>query len=319
MDVHKENNIDFELLAKYLSGESTPEEAIEVDDWISYSANNRRVFEQVSLAWQGTAEDVAERVNRPASPHKINIYRVGIAASLLVLFGALWLIVRSPQNEHSGNSTSNAVSYITKRAGKGILRDTLPDRSTVVQNANSVLRYPSDFNAANRELHLGGEAWFDVMPNAAKPFLIDIGKIRVIVLGTSFNVQQSSSRIEVSVNTGSVMMLNELDSLIVKTGQKGIYDIKENKFILLNSFNFNDLGYATQKLSFENIPLKEIAAQIEKAYGVTVVFRNEKLKYLTMSSSFDNNSITYIFDVISVTLHVNYKINNNVVYISSPQ
>ena len=319
MDIHKGNNIDFELLAKYLSGESTPEEAIEVDDWISYSANNRRLFVEASHAWQSIAENVSQQVNRPASLHKINIYRVGIAASLMVLFGALWLIVRSPRKEHSGTITSGAVSYITKRAGKEILRDTLPDHSIIVQNVNSVLQYTSDFNATGRELHLAGEAWFDVTANPAKPFQINIGKIRVIILGTSFNVQQSSSRIEVSVKTGSVMMLNDLDSLIVKTGQKGIYDIKENRFILMNSFNFNDLGYATRKLSFENITLKEIAEQIEKAYGVAVVFRNEKLKYLTMSSSFDNNSLTYIFDVISVTLHVNYKINNNVVYISSSQ
>ena len=112
------------------------------------------------------------------------------------------------------------------------------------------------------------------------------------------------------------MMFNDSDSLIVKTGQKGIYDIKDNKFTLFSSFNINDQGYATKVLTFENITLKEIAAQIEKAYGVTVVFRNEKIKDLTMSSSFDNNTITYIFDVISITLHVNYKIENKVVYIS---
>src|SRR5579859_3830265 len=125
MNDHKDDSLDFELLARYLSGESTPEEAIEVDDWILYSENNRRLFEQVSAAWQGISENIPQQTRRPASLHKINLYRVGIAASVLVLFGALWLLVRSPQKKPSGNTVSGTISYITKWAGKKILRDTL--------------------------------------------------------------------------------------------------------------------------------------------------------------------------------------------------
>jgi ferric-dicitrate binding protein FerR (iron transport regulator) len=316
MNDQKENNPDFRSLARYLAGESTPEEAMEVDDWILHSEKNRQLFEQVCAAWQGAAEDIPPQVRRLASLRKLRIYGMGIAASLLILFGGLWLFVRSPEKKSPSPIASAGTSYITKQASAEILRDTLADNSIVVQNTNSTLRYASDFNTRNRELQLAGEAWFDITSNPAKPFLINIGTIRVVVLGTTFNVRQSSATIEVSVKKGSVMMFNDSDSLIVTTGRKGIYLIRENRFVLLNSFNGNEQGYATRILTFENIPLKEIAAQIEKAYGVAVVFRDEKLKELTMSSTFDNDPITYIFDVISVTLHVNYKIENKVVYIS---
>ena len=316
MNDHKDNNPDFQLLARYLAGESTPEEAVDVDDWILHCEDNLKLFEQVSAAWQGATENIPQQTRRPVPLRKLTRYGAGIAASLLLLFGGLWLLVRSPQKKPSDTIASAGTSFITKRAGKDILRDTLPDNSIVVQNANSTLQYASDFNTTKRELQLNGEAWFNVTPNPAKPFRISIGNIRVIVLGTVFNVQQTSASIEVAVKKGSIMMFNDSDSLIVNTGRKGVYNITENKFILLNSFDLNEQGYATRVLTFENIPLKEIAAQIEKAYGVTVVFRDEKLKDLTMSSSFDNDPITYIFDVISVTLHVNYKIENKVVYIS---
>jgi ferric-dicitrate binding protein FerR (iron transport regulator) len=69
--------------------------------------------------------------------------------------------------------------------------------------------------------------------------------------------------------------------------------------------------------TFDNAPLGEIITQVEKAYGVTVSLDNEKLKYLTMSSTFDNDSIPYIFDVISITLKVKYTIENKVVHIRS--
>jgi transmembrane sensor len=327
MNDDRNDKIDYPLLAKYLAGESTPEEAIAVDHWILHSENNRRVFEQVSAAWQGNArQGETGRSGTPTGRLIIlrRLYRarthlgvrVGIAASLLILCGALWLLVRSPQTRPSATNTANTISYITKRAGKDILRDTLPDGSVVVQNTNSILQYSSDFNSRNRTLQLDGEAWFDVASKPAQPFRLQIGRLRVTVLGTSFSVQQSAATVEVAVKTGSVLLSDDADSLIVKTGHKGIYDRIANKFILLNSFNSNDQGYATRVFMFENSTLGDIAAQIDKAYGVKVVFRDEKLKGLTMSSSFDNNSITYIFDVISITLHVNYKIENNVVYIS---
>ena len=315
MNNPKDDKVDFKWLTKYLAGEATPEEAIEVDDWILHSEDNRRLFEQMAATWEGM-NNIPFEATRRTSLYRVSLYRMGIAASLIVLFGAIWLLVRLPRKDVSGNTTPAAISYITKRAGSAILRDTLPDHSMVVQYTNSILQYTSDFNTGNREMHLTGEAWFNVASNPAKPFVLKIGKLRVTVLGTSFNVQQSPSRIEVSVKTGSIMMSTDSDSLIVKAGRKGIYDIKENRFILQNSFNLNEQGYATRVLTFENTALKDIVAQIEKAYGVSVVFRDEHLKDLTMSSSFDNDSITYIFDVISVTLHLKYKIENNIVYIS---
>jgi transmembrane sensor len=297
------HTVDFKGLARYLAGESTPEEAIEVDDWISHSADNRRLFERVAAGWQGIT-NVPIPARRKALP-RVMLFRVGIAASILVVAGALWLFVHS--REVSGTNVTGGISYITKRAGKEMLRDTLPDGSVVVQNANSILYYTSVFNKDNRDLQLTGDASFDVTRNPAQPFRLQIGKLRVMVLGTSFHVQQSVSTIEVSVKTGSIELFTDSDSLVVKAGGQGLYDIKENKFLT---------GQAARVLVFENSPLKDIVAKIEKAYGVTVVFSDAKLKNLTMSSSFDNDSIPYIFEVISVTLHLNYKIESNVVYIS---
>ena len=76
------------------------------------------------------------------------------------------------------------------------------------------------------------------------------------------------------------------------------------------------MAYATRVFDFENVSLKQIAAQLEKAYGITVVFRNKKLEGCPMSSSFENRSVNYIFDVISATLNVSCDIDGKTVYIS---
>jgi transmembrane sensor len=356
MNDQRDKKVNYELLGKFLSGEASPEEAIEVDDWMLQSAENRVLFEQVSASWKGIPFQAPQtaplsgksdqtgrtdqgpairRIGQPkGSAMQFRKYWIGIAASLLIVSGSVFLFFSSSHHHADRNVQTNGISYsgshlsdrdsqspdnisfVTRQAGAEIITDTLPDRSVVVQNVHSRLQYAHNFNSSTREIHMKGEAWFNVTPNPAKPFIIHVGDIRVIVLGTSFNVSEDSSRIEVSVRTGSIMMMSDdADSLVVKAGQKGIYNKLEKKFILSPKFNANDQGYATKILNFENIPLKEIAAQIEKAYGVTVVFQNDSLKNMTMSSSFDNNPITYIFDVISITLHVKYTIENKTVYI----
>ena len=325
--------VNYELLGKFLSGEASPEEAIEVDDWIGQSAENRILFEQVSASWKGMPVQSPVSSQSTVSSLKLHKYWIGIAASFLIVCGSLFLFFKSSHHHADGISQAGGISssdshtpgndshppdnisFMTRQAGNEIVTDTLPDRSVVVQNVHSQLQYANNFNIAAREIQLNGEAWFNVTPNPARPFIIHVGDIRVVVLGTSFNISDDSSRIEVSVKTGSIMMSNDTDSLVVKAGQQGTYNKSDKKFKLSPKFNANDQGYATKILNFENIPLKEIAAQIEKAYGVTVVFQDDSLKNLTMSSSFDNNPITYIFDVISITLHVKYTIENKTVYI----
>jgi ferric-dicitrate binding protein FerR (iron transport regulator) len=321
-------DVDVELLGKYLSGEAAPEEAMAIDSWLAASAENRTLYEQVSAVWeQGLQQPVhqlpvkeavwvgiASHLPRNPQPKVFSLRnyerRLLAAACVLVVVAAGIFFLLSRKKDPA------VLQYITQKAGVPILRDTLPDHSIVVQNSYSVLQYPAGFSGPGRALSLAGEAWFDVQTDAARPFVISVGGIQVKVIGTSFNVRQSDSTIETLVKTGRVMMYNASDTILINAGQKGVYNAREHTFHLINSFNANDLGYATRVFNFENAELKDIAGHIEKAYGISVVFASEKLKHLSMSSSFDNNTLAYIFDVISVTLNTRYRIENKTVYIS---
>ena len=62
-----------------------------------------------------------------------------------------------------------------------------------------------------RDVKLTGEAFFEITPDAAKPFIIDAGKAKVRVVGTTFNVitNNSESAVEVFVKTGKVVVSDE--------------------------------------------------------------------------------------------------------------
>src|SRR5690606_22571909 len=82
----------------------------------------------------------------------------------------------------------------------------LPDGTKVMLNAGSTIHIAADFNATSRQLTLVGEAFFDVVHNAEKPFIIHTGAMDIKVLGTVFNVRAypGDKTSETSLLKGSV-------------------------------------------------------------------------------------------------------------------
>lgn len=110
--------------------------------------------------------------------------------------------------ETGGQPTSGtAVQFntlVTPRGGSyGV---TLPDGTKVWLNAASTLKYPTVFTGNERKVTLEGEAYFDVVSNAAQPFKVNVAAARaggnpmeVTVLGTQFNIM--AYRDEKTINT----------------------------------------------------------------------------------------------------------------------
>jgi ferric-dicitrate binding protein FerR (iron transport regulator) len=311
--------VDDELLAKYLSGEASPEEAMAVDNWVSASNSNRVLFEQAMSVWKQTTSRSAwqlpdklkllatiTQAAKPAKTGAVKMLRWSIAAAVLIglgLTGAYWLLHPAPATRPG--------SLVVRQANQQLLRDTLPDHS-VAEISNGTIKYAKDFSGNTRSIQLTGSAGFDVITDAAKPFIVSVGDIQVKVLGTAFHVTEDPVTITVAVKSGAVSMYRGDSGITVKAGETGAYNNTTHRF----SLAVGESHEVTRSFNFTNATLKEIARQLEKAYGVPIVFNNKKLENCTMSSSFDNKSIQFIFEVISITLNVQYRIEKDTVYIS---
>lgn len=80
---------------------------------------------------------------------------------------------------------------------------TLEDGSQVTLAAASAIATGFSPSARDVEL-LAGDAYFDVVKDAARPFTVSAGEVRITVLGTSFDVRVTSGMIDVSLAEGSV-------------------------------------------------------------------------------------------------------------------
>lgn len=331
MDNPFEHSVDYELLGRFFSGECTPEEAVHTQSWIDASEDNRATYEALRSVWE-QAENPAESetVNTDAAwaglsrrlgleeneaprlPGRILPSWWRIAAILVVALGLSWMAVRFLNNEDQPPT----VQMLTLQAGDASRSDTLPDGSVVSLNAHAKLRYPEAFAAAQREVELEGEAFFEVERNPAQPFLIHAGSADVRVLGTSFNVRSSESRVEVVVATGKVELSapkdDRAEATILVAGQRGDYSPKEGNIARRTNDDENFLYWKNRRLVFRNTPMSEVAAELQELFPETrILLEGEKTGECPLTTTFENQSVESIINIIAETFNLEMTQNAN--------
>lgn len=97
----------------------------------------------------------------------------------------------------------------------------LPDGTSVILKQGSSLRYAAKFNGHTREVHLSGEAYFEVKKDPSRPFLVYSNELVTKVLGTSFSVKawKDDKKFKVTVTTGKVAVFtkNNIDNTTVQS------------------------------------------------------------------------------------------------------
>lgn len=315
MDNKQHIPITEDLLAKYLAGEAGPEEAIAIDNWLEALPENRQTFDQLAKVWENATlssyqkPDVArewERFSQKQSPKKRTYTWLAVAASIVCLIAIYKLLP-------VGKGTPEIISL---QAQKDITRDTLPDNSYVVMPPGSEITYPATFTS--RQIQLKGEGYFEVQPSSQSPFIVEADDLKIQVLGTAFNVKTTPEQIIVQVNNGVVLVSSKTSAITLKGGQGCIYNRASRTFDIVSiaENGRNNYAYATRELHFQHTSLSEVARQVSKTYNVEIRLENEKTADCHISTTFENKSLSYVLDVITASLDLQYRTEGNVIYIS---
>ncbi len=248
------------LLAKKLSGEASPEELQELETLLRRNPELHYPMQTLIDLWhsaepsrQAAAESVfnrhldrMEKLNigfiaddppatkdptEYAPDRRSRSFRIMLIGSLVALaLASTWLVLYSGHGRQplSPNPTQTAAApalneVVTANGSRTHL--TLPDGTKVWLNAGSRLAYDKTYGSGRREINLTGEAFFDVANNPRQPFIIHTPRMDVRVLGTSFNVKSytADKTTEATLVRGSiaVSIKNRPDeTIILKPNQK---------------------------------------------------------------------------------------------------
>ena len=303
--------INEDILIRYINGMLTEEEAAEVKNWRAASLENEKLLEQVYFTAQVASRLKVMRTVNPdeaLSRFKSRIHKkekrlalrqvLGViqrAAAVLfipVFLLSAYLFIQQGQ----GNVRTLAV-----RTNPGVVSAfDLPDGSKVWLNANSELRYLSDFNADTRTVELTGQGYFEVTKNAHKPFIVKADKdYSVEVLGTSFNVSayKDESMIETTLVEGSVK-LN-----VVSGGKRMTQMLKPN----VNTEY--DTAWKNGEIIFRNHPMDKVLKTLERHYHVVFEVKDNEILKSIITARFKDEQLPQVLEYLKLASGIQYAIH----------
>lgn len=328
------NHIDYAgLIGKYLVKEATAEEINTLEKWVGESDENKDTFNKykqswilsginkenmnidLNAEWATLSSKLFENRIEPAPSPKVRKLQPGIplifkiAAAVVVLFTATFFLYNFFMKP--GTEKMMATNVIET--------ETLSDGTIITLNRNSTLSYPKQFEKDVRKVKLTGDAFFEVEHNKYQPFVIESQNIEIEVLGTSFyvNAHEENSTIEVVVNSGGVALRSDKEEqIILKAGDKGIFDKKTGQLFREKNTDVNYNSWKTKLLVFDDTKLAEVVDKLNEVYDTNIEIINPEIDNCRITVTFDNMTIEAVINILRETLDIVIEKHDNGYFIS---
>lgn len=187
-------------------------------------------------------------------------------------------------------------------AADEVLSDTLQDGSVVALNRRATLS--TLLTNRQRTVRLRGEAFFEVKPDAQRPFVVEVAELEIKVVGTAFNVDQQtdSNVVKVSVKEGKVRLQYADQAILLLAGQQAIFNRREDRIEALSAtINPNTGAFRDRMLTFDNVPLSDVFATLEEVYGVSFTLKNPRLMNCRLFVKYRNEPLERILQLLQAT------------------
>ncbi len=192
----------------------------------------------------------------------------------------------------------------------------LPDGSTVWLNSNSTLKYRMNFRN-DRHVELSGEAFFDVVTDAKRPFTVNTSDITIKVHGTKFNVASwgDENTTEIVLENGKIELAakgsdSSERSFILNPGELALYNHAKKEFTTETVETSKFISWTEGKLVFRNDPLDVVGRRLGRWYNAEVEVSGSFNGNFGLRATFVDESLEEILDILRDNFDINYLIEN---------
>ena len=277
-----------DILYKFFEGKASPKEQRLIGQWLDESEKHKEVLVRERMVFDamivsGGITDRQSVQSRKKRTRVVFMELLRVAAVILVMFlvGG-YIYVRKMEEIRLANN------IVTVPVGQRVNLQ-LPDGTSVWLNASSEIIYPAYFSGSTREIHLNGEAYFEVEHNASKPFIVHTETFDIKVLGTKFNLAayKGMEGFTTALMEGSVEVTdrkNKDKSVRLYPAQKVAF--RNGELCKSPIDNYDVYRWREGLICFKETRFADLMRQLEKNYGVRILINNEAVKEKVFSGKF---------------------------------
>lgn len=315
---------EWEALARYAAGESTPEEASAIRTWLEQDPARSALLElleqhagrlqsseqpiEVEAAWRRVAVRMEEPAvlafaapeERTGPAWRRTALRVAAAIVLLVAGAALWrVMVDVPAQQQFAEARQF-------QTGVG-QTDTvqLVDGSRIVLAPLSRLTVDAAYNSSRREVTLTGEALFEVQHDDTRPFRVRAGQAIVEDLGTIFSVREAGEDgVQVAVIEGVVKLesvaLGRDTGAVLDAGSLGVLDGGGNVHAERITDASARTAWTQHRIVFNDARYTEVARELHRWYGIELRTSDPAIESQRLTATFAGESAQDVLNILAL-------------------
>lgn len=308
--------INTEVLTDYLNEtcNETTQQAVEV--WLKESCANQNYFDELKLYWKckSTSADQVifdtEKAYRNLLQKRINqkqikfrkYFQYAAIIALLITSGLISYLFLM--------SDSNQVLIVNNDTNEKLV--SLPDSSTILLARGSSIEYPRKFLKESRTVQLTGNAFFKIVKDQHRPFIISTSRTQTIVLGTSFQISETISNTSIEVESGIVEFMeinNRSNKVRLVKGDVAKFVNKQHA-VLKGKQELINSDFKIQHLKYQNQSLAVICNDLNELFNANIKLEGETIPLLKLTAVFENQNLENILETISFTLDLDIEKNS---------
>ncbi len=162
----------------------------------------------------------------------------------------------------------------------GTYQVTLPDGTEVWLNAESTLRYPGRFGSDKRAVSLEGEAYFDVVSDGRRPFVVSTPGEEIEVMGTQFNVTSypNEPTTKTTLVEGKVKVRNAASgqAFVLDPDQQSVSEGANTRVTQVAAIQFT--AWKDGYFFFEKTPFADVLEQMARWYDIEISYHQRPTK-----------------------------------------
>lgn len=358
------------LMARSLSGEATLHEQEQLMQILAQDFALQQQYDLMKRMWhEGHAQEAANNIEEDSrhvsrilqlaktetipgeeipviqiKSRKKYFYAISGVAAVLVISVMPWMF---SNRQPADAAPDKAIKQNIVAENGSRTRTILPDGSTVWLNAGSYVTYDNDFTGKTREVTLDGEAYFDVVKQPDRPFVVHVAGYDIRVLGTAFNVKSyvTDKTVETTLIRGLVqvskhgervqkpILLHPNQKLIVeKPAAETTATLPDNEDAdknIPNDYHITQLvtpihedervetAWVYNRLVFRGESFAELAGKMERWYNVKIMFDDEAVKQLNFTGSFESETVSEAFYALKAAQDFDFGISGKEIHVQS--
>ena len=205
------------------------------------------------------------------------------------------------------NEGSVDQSYTLETPKGGTYQVRLPDGTEVWLNAATRINYAANFGKGDkRKIQLDGEAYFEVMKDKSRPFMVETEREKIEVLGTRFNVNSYTDEAKgrTTLVEGSVKING---NTVLNPGEQAV--VSQNGDVMVQEVNTSGtVAWKNDKFVFESERLPSVMQKIGRWYNVDTIYEGSVSDKTFTGTISRFEDIDKLLQIITYTSNVKFKI-----------